>query len=44
MQMYRVVFHLAATAVAVQRWRMARRGAYVPGLHPPPVAVRPLIG
>ena len=44
MQMYRLGFDLIGAAVAVQRWRMARRGAYVPGLHPPPVAVRPLIG
>lgn len=44
MQMYRLAFGVVGAAVAVQRWRLARRGAYVPGLHPPAVAVRPLIG
>ncbi len=44
MQAYRIVFHVVGAAVAVQRWRMARRGAYVSGLLPAPVAVRPLIG
>ncbi|HEX8358531.1 MAG TPA: hypothetical protein VF613_00320 [Longimicrobium sp.] len=44
MQVYRIAFDLMGAAVAVQRWRLARRGAYVSGLLPAPVAVRPLIG
>jgi hypothetical protein len=44
MQAYRIAFDLMGAGVAVLRWRMARRGAYVPGLLAPPVAVRPLIG
>lgn len=42
MQLYRVTFDLLCVALAVRRWRLARRGAYVPGLLATPP--RPLIG
>ncbi len=44
MGMYRVLFAAAVCAVAVRRWRLARRGAYVPGLLGPPPATRPILG
>ncbi|MBD0319396.1 MAG: hypothetical protein ICV87_03620, partial [Gemmatimonadetes bacterium] len=44
MQLYRIAFDGACAGLAVWRWRLARRGAYVPGFLPAPAEVRPLIG
>lgn len=44
MQIYRIAFDGACAGLAAWRWRLARRGAYVPGFLPAPAEVRPLIG
>ena len=44
MQLYRIVFDALCAGLAVWRWRLARRGAYVPGFLPAPIEVRPMIG
>lgn len=44
MQLYRIAFDAVCAGLAAWRWRLARRGAYVPGFLPAPIEVRPMIG
>jgi hypothetical protein len=44
MQLYRIAFDALCAGLSAWRWRLARRGAYVPGFLPAPAEVRPMIG